>query len=422
MRGLGTRSAALLVILPAVCCVGVTADALPGPDTSSSVRAAAQCKDKRDNDRDGKVDLKDLDCRNKRDNKEKGIGPKPMANRVLARDQRKPVQVDLFTSNFESGRLGAYPEGSPMSPATGPAPSPAQVRTQLAAHLKAWFGGRSAEIEVSLALFDDPDVENRIPHPSLRAAFAALNGTLDEPNIEHFLTSGLLTTVSFEPLSSGAIAESIANGNGTRRVVFNDRYDRESFALMINVLGHEFGHDDPGNSNAEEAILSAKNAMTHLQVLLRNPALAYLDTELSRRLNTSVLAFLNTREHAGRHKNSPDSEIVAPTGRGIFPGSANFTVPDLWTLLDGGGSSPGSAALPQILAAVGASGSVYNQATAESFEDLNDTWMTDVQRVRIGVLLQLVGPGEIAKVAGASKQGVIRTLGLKRYLAAIEPL
>lgn len=98
--------------------------------------------------------------------------------------------------------------------------------------------------------------------------------------------------------------------------------------------------------------------MTHLQVLMRSPELAYLDTELSRRLNTFVLAFLNTRERHGRHQNSPDSEIVAPTGRGIFPGSDNFTVPDFWSLLDGGGSSPGTAALPQILAAIGATGTV----------------------------------------------------------------
>ncbi len=56
--------------------------------------------------------------------------------------------------------------------------------------------------------------------------------------------------------------------------------------------------------------------MTYLQVLSKHPELAYEGTELSRQMNDGALAFLNSHEHG-----SPNSEIYAPTGRGIAPGS-----------------------------------------------------------------------------------------------------
>ena len=50
------------------------------------------------------------------------------------------------------------------------------------------------------------------------------------------------------------------------------------------------------------------------------------------------------------------------------------------------------------------SGSDFSQATVESFENLNDNWASDKNRVQNSVLLQLVTPAEIAQVSGLNEQ------------------
>lgn len=335
--------------------------------------------------------------------------PTALANSVLSLPQRKPCDVNLFNSNFSNGRRGAYPQGRPMKPAAGSVPSESRVRAQLATFMPA-----DARRTAALQLFDRAAVKAKIASPSLRAAYAALVGTVGESTLPVFL-SPRFTSMTFGSLSPGVfggIAESIATSTGARAIVIDKRYEREHFGLFTNVIAHEILHDDPRNSGAEEATSTAVQALVHLQVLSRHPGLAGLGTELARRINTTVLAWTNSRVPG-----SASSAIVAPSGRGVFPGGA-FTAPDVWTLLSGRGTSPEPAALRGILGRIIGRGArlpqslPFSLATAKLFGQLNDTWLSPVERVRISVLLGLVSLDEIVKATKLTRPQAVQTFRL----------
>lgn len=58
--------------------------------------------------------------------------------------------------------------------------------------------------------------------------------------------------------------------------------------------------------------------------------------------------------------------------------------------------------------------------TTETFESLNDKWLSDVQRLQVAVLLQAISLGDITSVSGLGRQQAIDLLGLKPYLDVIE--
>lgn len=205
-------------------------------------------------------------------------------------------------------------------------------------------------------------------------------------------------------------------GDGDRLIIVNNRYEREDFRYLIGIMGHEVLHDDGSTPRSEEVILNSLSAMTHVQVLLRHPELAYRGTELSRNMHDLVLAFLNTRE-----KGSPNSELFAPSGVGVAPGSP-YNQPDIWTLLRGDATtSPSPAVLDPVLRSLGLPAvSKYSLSTAKTFEDLNDEWVSDVGRVQISVLLQMVSVKTIADKANLSRSQVISKLHLQPYLDTIK--
>ncbi|MFD9036005.1 hypothetical protein ACFVZW_33440 [Streptomyces sp. NPDC059567] len=336
-----------------------------------------------------------------------------MARRVLAEDQRKPDDVDLFSAL-------TYPAASPIEPASGPKLSEEQVRRQLIRFLHRPTGRHTAQVKRSLALFDSTAVQAKIADPSLRAAFAAMVGTLWEPTISHFLNSGRFTTAAFGTTSHPTaipLALSVDNGDGTRRVVFNERYNREHFALFIGTMGHEVMHDDDQNSLSEEAILGGLTSMVDAQVYSRHPDLAYGGTELARRDNSAVLAWLNSKS-----RDSPDSQLIAPTGVGLFPGNNLPPLPDFWSLFGNPADSSPAPTLvfTQVLARLGLPGSaVFDKSTAETFGQANDTWLSYPDRVGLNVLLQTVTVKEIADEHHLSKDRVIKILSLRDELAAI---
>lgn len=328
----------------------------------------------------------------------------------MAEDQRKPDDVDLFTPQ-------AYADASPMESASGPKLSQEQVRRQLVRFLDQQFRKDAASVRRTLSLYDSPAVRTRIADPALRAAYAAMVDTLWEPTIDHFLNSGRFTTVTFgATIHPDSVAESVNNGDGTRRIVFNQRYDRENFALFIGVVGHEIMHDDSANSGSEEAILHGLTAMVHAQVVSRHPELAYAGTELTRRTNTAVLAWLNSK-----NRDSPDSQLVAPEGLGVFPGG-QISAPDFWSLFGNPtDSSPAPAGIfTEVLALLGLPGSsVFDKPTAATFGRADDSWLSYPDRVGLNILLQAITVKEIAREHDLSKDRVIRILSLRDELAVI---
>jgi hypothetical protein len=344
----------------------------------------------------------------------KSLTAKQIANKVLKLDPREPSKINLFTSKFEPGGAeGIYPRGSAMAPASGTPLTEAQARSRLKSYLQDQFHNDAGKVNAALALFDRQSTKAAIPDPQVRAAFVGMKGTLLQPTIDHFLNSGKFVPIRYGGVQIGAVASS---GGLPRQIVVSRRYQSEDFRYLVGIIGHEVLHDDASTPRAEEAILNSLTAMTYVQVLARHPELAYKGTELSRMMDDEALLFLNTRE-----KGSPNSQIVAPTGRGVAPGSPR-NVPDIWTFFGGdSASSPGSAPFGQITKSLGLPGATkFSLATAKTFEKLNDNWLSDVGRVQIEVLLQMLSVKTIANKANLSRSKVISKLHLRPYLDAIK--
>jgi hypothetical protein len=344
----------------------------------------------------------------------KALTAQQIANKVLALKQTKPAKLGLFSTYF-------YPTGPSMIPASGPKLTKAQARQRLKSYFEKQRGGSSGRTSKALAVFDDPKVVAKIPSPTLRAAFAGMVGTILEPTINDFLKRGIFTGVGYGiTFPTTLIAQSQPDssaGAGKRKIAISSRYERESFEPLIAILGHEVQHSDQAASNAEEAVMSEETAMVRAQVLSGHPELAYKGTELARRLNDFALAVQNSR-----HPRSPNPVIFAPDGLGTIPGSPN-SESDMWSLLDGSGSSPAPAVSRTIFKNILRSGTkipnplTFNLTSAKLFEKLNDNWLSDVQRLQIGVLLQMVSLKTIADTARISQSQAVAKLHLAPYLA-----
>jgi hypothetical protein len=348
---------------------------------------------------------------------------------LLALPQRKPCDVNLFSSTFRNDRLpkpvpGLYPEGSSMQPASGAAPTEAKVRSQLVAYLKG-----SAHKAATLSLFDRADVKSKLPDPTLRASLAALQGTVGEPVIGDFLSRSYVRAPWFCNCLPYPTAIGAATGGGTL-IAFNLRYQGEHFALFSGVLAHEILHQAHGNSlPAEEVILNTLTATVHTQVVSRRPGLATSGTELSRYLNDSVLMLANSRTPG-----SSRSAVVAPRGRGTAPGSARSRG-DLWqhasyfhplgNAADPRDARPAPAVLGAVLRKLVPAGAAiprpltFGWKTARALSPMNDTWLSPVDRLRVSVLLGLVSLDEITAYTGLRRDEAISKLRLAPILAAM---
>ena len=348
--------------------------------------------------------------------------PSKLAIFLLSLPQHKPCDVNLFTSKFVNGANGLYPEGSPMEPATTPAPSEEQVRAQLDSLLQ-----DNPERADALRVFDDPGVKAKIAPPSIRAALAALHGTAGESAIDLLLSDTY--TARFGGIPVQSLIAMVTGTTGSRTVLFNRRYELENFALLTGIVAHEILHHDTSNPRVEEAILNATTALIHMQILSRHPELAYTGTELSRQLNDLVLLVVNPRAPG-----SPGIAIVAPSGKGIAPGSAR-SQPDVLTFFlkremvigdRSATSAPAPDAFAPVLRHLPRPGVaipaplMFDERTASLFSRMNDRWLSPVERLRVSVLLGVISLEEITAYTKLSRAKATAKLGLAPVLAAMK--
>jgi hypothetical protein len=343
-----------------------------------------------------------------------------LASFLLALPQRQPCDLGLFTSQFQPGPWpGLYPKGPPMEPLPLTQPTEAGVRAQLAAFL----AGSSARAP-TLALFDRADVDAKLSDPTLRAALVALKGTVAAPAIDTFLRNP--RGVRFGGLQIRMVGRAQAGSE----IILNGRYRSEHFALLSAMLAHEILHHDPTTNFAEEIVLNAVTSIVHMQLLARRPELATSRTELSRYMNEWALLLANSRRPG-----SPRIALIAPSGRGVAPGSPE-NAPDLWTFItkryteagsiragtsDAVPAPPALAAVLRKLVAPGVlvpAGVSYSRKTAQFFSRLNDTWLTPVDRVRLNVLLGLLSVDEIVAYTGLPRSKAVTAFRLAPVVAA----
>lgn len=246
------------------------------------------------------------------------------ARSLLLEPPSEPSDPARFTSGSLFGQPGIYPDGPPMTPAEGPAPSAGTSSAELADVLDADSFERAA------ARHDDPDLCDRVPDPGVRAALLALTGGPAEPVLDAFVngTTAVLRLGVGTPEGAGrVIGVERQETDPTRRVV-NQRYAFEHPGVVAPSLAHALCHHGAAAGNAEEATLHGLLASAHTWLLAGAPWLADLGSELARRQNSLTISLLNARA-AG----STRAAIRQPDAPGTIPGGdPNLQGPDLWSI------------------------------------------------------------------------------------------
>jgi len=329
------------------------------------------------------------------------------ARRVLARPPRPPRDPGLFTSGVLFGQPGLYPDGPPMAPAAGPRPDEATLRAELASFAAA--GGADAAVldEQMRALAD------RCPEPLPRAALAVLATTVAAPLVAAFPARTTPRTMSVgAPSSPGRVVGPALGGGTPRERVVNERYVAEHPASVAPSLAHDLLWSPDLAVHAAETLLHALNAMVHLQLVARVPALAHRGTELCRRQNSLAITLCNSRQPG-----SERIELVAPDGPGTLPGGdPALDSPDFWSVPF---APPGDAAPPEVVRALAAEvfeplveegGFLQPLAFSEDWgrwfgARLSASWLPPVDQLRAALALGLVLPADAADAAGPAVLG-----------------
>lgn len=332
----------------------------------------------------------------------------------------EPQNIELFTSDYFLP--GIYPDASEMRPATGPAKTEEQVRAELETFLRDDPRVDETLLAETMALFDEPDIVERVPDPNLRAGFALLNITLARPIIEYVLYTGPFTG----PIDWGETAldfteESSTWPGGTRKLALNERYRYEHFGLITANIPMSALHHDSPFSKGEDALVIGIATMAHMQMLAGHPELAYEGTELARILNSYCLPLLNSHRPG-----SARMEFVAPSGTGVLPGSP-LDAPDYWTFMEGEGITAAPPVFRTILQDILDNEADLSVASFYSIDSailigdhLTDDWLSPEERVRIAVTLQTITAAEIAEVVDTDETTIIQTFGLDPIIAAAE--
>ncbi|MFE5487490.1 hypothetical protein [Streptomyces sp. NPDC056527] len=308
-----------------------------------------------------------------------------MSLRQLAQPPFPPTDLSLLST-------GAYPDGPPMQPAPPRAITAEELVKQLKTTLKP--RGRRA-VEDGLAVFNSQQVAAIVPDPNLRAALASLAGSPGAASIQA-IRDGIYSRVIFGITPRPEAIAMVLLGPATDPrpfIVFNQPYRYEDFRLLGDAFSHETLHRaDPNNRN-EEAINEALNTAYYGQLLLQLPRLATSRTELARRLNTRLMALLNTRDARGRQRLTYSTGNVLPRAATPLPSLAALQLgitPDGGTATDPT-STPGNANLDFYLSAITRTrqtGAAFDTATVELL-DSHQAWATPSERIRLARLLEL---------------------------------
>ncbi|MBT2366054.1 hypothetical protein J7E88_12235 [Streptomyces sp. ISL-10] len=311
--------------------------------------------------------------------------PERESVRLLAQPPFSPTDLSLLSTE-------AHPDGPLMEPAPPRDISIRELTDQLMATLKP--RGRHA-VEEGFAVFRSSRITAVVPDANLRAALASLAGSPGQGSIP-VIRNGLFSRVVFGVTPRPeAIAMALTRTDTDPRpcIVFNERYRYEDFRLLGDVLAHETLHRPGANNHNEEAINEALNVASYGELLLQLPRLATSRTELTRRLNTRLLALLNTRDARGRQRLTHSTGNVLPGAATALPSLAALQLgitPNGRTATDPT-STPGNANLDFYLSAITRTrqtGADFDTATVQLL-DRRQAWAAPEERIRLARLLKL---------------------------------
>ena len=208
------------------------------------------------------------------------------ASRILTEERPfAPTNRDLFFTYEHPD----WADAAPPDEVDGPGLNEEETRAALRAFLEGRFPCASGRVQEGLGVYGDPVARQKFPEPTLRAALAALTGTLGEPAIQFLLYRTPVTLVNFGIYVEGGVPARVAgtynSPDGTREIVFDRLYRFAPFGAFSALLVHEalhIGVDDDTAGLPEEAVASAVEALVYMEMLLTDPTLARLPDELTR--------------------------------------------------------------------------------------------------------------------------------------------
>ena len=195
---------------------------------------------------------------------------------------------------------------APLENIDGPGLTETETREALRAFLARRFPCAPDRVGDGLAVYGDPVARQEVPDPTLRAALAALTGTVGEPAISFLLYRTPVTLVNFgiyvEPDVGfpGRVAGAGVAPDQTRFIVIDRRFRFVPFAAFSALLFHEALHtgaDDDTAGLPEEAVATAFEALVYMEMLLTDPNLATLPDELTR-INNNHIALVRLNSGA----------------------------------------------------------------------------------------------------------------------------
>lgn len=304
------------------------------------------------------------------------------AQKILQKPPFTPSNVNLFTPQV-------YSSATATVPAAANNVTTAQLKSQLGSTLLKRLDGDSWTTQQTVNKMDDAALTQTIPNPRLRAALLSLKGTVGQASIDA-VTGGTFQSIQFGTTPSGAntIAEVIppAAGQTKPSIVVNSKYQYEDFRLLGSILSHETLHQDPANGGKEELINNVVDSTTYGEALLTNPELATSGTELTRRLNTKLMARVNSRDANGALRITTAQSNVYPNGTALANFGAAFNT--------SGSDTPGNAAMRkaiQLMTGQSTTNANFNSATI-SLLDTNQKAFSASEVLQLAKTLKLNVP------------------------------
>jgi hypothetical protein len=328
------------------------------------------------------------------------------AREILATERPfTPVNRDYFRNVANP----VWIDDAPLDYPDGPAPTEQDTKAELRALLQQRFPCAPDRVLDGIKVFDNPIVRQKVPEPTLRAALAALTGTLGEPAIDFVTYQTPVTLVHFGVyLMDGEGIPTHAAGvstypDHTIQIVIDRRYRFLPFPALSALLFHESLHTGLDAVEAglpEEAVASAMEALVYLQMLLVAPSIAALPDDLTRFVeNHQALVRLNSGP-AGSDRLTifvPDSEqnidpLATEPLTEFYQYYLRYSAPDEPDFAER--ASPGNLLLQKVLAATAEPGATpptdadFDQATLD-FVDQNEAALSPAAIVTAACILQL---------------------------------
>jgi hypothetical protein len=235
------------------------------------------------------------------------------ARGILTRPPFAPTDFNLFVHE-------TYPQATNLPPAAKKAADEKAVLKTLNAIFKKRFQDDAQKAEEATNFYHNSTLAQIAPDPNLRGAITILQGTLGKDAIKEILKD--VERIEFGPMppdKANAIALSLPSDPGAKKptkFLFNEDYQGEDFRLLASTILHENFHKRDANSIPEDRIASYGETLTHGGLVAEDPDLSQKGTKLSQRLNSKLMALLNTRDG---EPGSGNVHISGPN-RNVFPG------------------------------------------------------------------------------------------------------